>query len=63
MKYFGNILNIRVHRREYFEYQSPSFLTKELFRSKNEKLVSNIDNLLIKLINAINKRYKDTQCC
>ena len=56
-------MNIRVHRREYFEYQSPSFLTKELFRSKNEKLVSNIDNLLIKLINAINKRYKDTQCC
>ena len=38
---------------KYFKYQSPSFLTKDLFKAKNNKLVNNINDSLIDLRNAI----------
>ena len=38
---------------KYFQYQSASFLTKKLFKTKNNKLVNNINDALIDLRNAI----------
>ena len=43
MKYF----------EKYFKYQSPSFLAKDSFKAKNNKLVNNINYALIDLRNAI----------
>ena len=43
----------------YFKYQNPSFLEKDLIsakQNKNEKLVNNINNGLINLRNDINRK-------
>ena len=43
----------------YFQFQNPLFLAKDLFRvtqAKNEKLVNNVNDGLINLINVINKK-------
>ena len=43
----------------YFNYQNPSVLAKELIRAtsaKNETLVNNVNDGLINLRNAINKK-------
>ena len=37
----------------YFKYQNPSFLAKDLIRAKNEQLVNNIHDGLIDLRNTI----------
>ena len=37
----------------YFKYHSPSFLAKDLVKAKNNILVSNINDALINLRNAI----------
>ena len=37
---------------KYFKHRCPSFLAKDLFKSKNKKLVNSIDKSLIDLRNA-----------
>ena len=44
---------------DYFKYQSPSFLVKDLIsaqQNKDQKLVNNINNRLIDLRNDINRK-------
>ena len=39
--------------QNYFKYQNPSFLAKDLIRAKNEKLVNIVNDELIDIRNAI----------
>ena len=39
---------------KYFKYHSPSFIEKDLFKAKNNKLVNHVNDALIDLRNATN---------
>ena len=44
---------------EFFNYQNPSFLVKDLYediQNKNDKVVKNINESLINIINSINRK-------
>ena len=44
---------------EYFKYQNPSYLLKDLYyadKTENKKIVNNVNNALIDLRNAVNKK-------
>ena len=44
---------------KYFKYQNPAFLLKDLLnnnRTKNEKIVNHVNNVLIDLKNAVNRK-------
>ena len=49
--------NIKQIFNEFFNYQNPSFLVKDLYediQNKNDKVVKNINESLINIINSIN---------